>query len=341
MEQDNDKRLREKISALAKFLQDKYQIELDRALSLKPLTINKIIKGEKQASTRILKKISEYFNIPLKVLKDDSLLLPDFETFSLDEDLISIQRNDAINEIEKLKQKNFVKHSWFFLGYRKRVRLILSILLITVPLVLYILYCCSTVTLEKIDAVKRYKEGSEPTLYDTHSEEQTHYHELLVSTSKANNKDAYYVEVKVGVTLERIKNISPSNSHFESRMQVYFKFDKDEFRQMFRHYTENVLMDQVIDDYYLEHLEEQRNGKNIDFKTWKAEHEDYFTNWIELNDHRFYPGETPTNVLINKETIFDIGNGEFVADSYGTKKILKKCNIMMRLESLKLSVIKR
>ena len=59
MEQDNDKRLREKISALAKFLQDKYQIELDRALSLKPLTINKIIKGEKQASTRILKKISE------------------------------------------------------------------------------------------------------------------------------------------------------------------------------------------------------------------------------------------------------------------------------------------
>lgn len=94
-------------------------------------------------------------------------------------------------------------------------------------------------------------------------------------------------------------------------------------------------MDQVIDDYFIEHPEENRTGKNIDFKVWKTTHEEYFTNWIELNDHRFYPGETPTNVLIDKETIFDIGNGEFVADSFGTLKELEEVQYYDELGVLK------
>lgn len=335
MQIKKDTSLREKILALSNFIREKYQLELDRALSLKPNTIDKIIKGERQVSFRILKKLSEYFSLPLKVLKDETLPLPPLESLNLDEDLISIQKNDVATVMKRLKQKNFFKHSWFFLSYRKKVRLIFSILLITLPLLVFILYCGSKITFEKINTLRLYKEGSEQTLYDTHNIEQVHYHELLDLTSKTNNKEAYYVEVKVGVLLERIKNISPSDSHFEARMQVYYKFDKEEFRQMFRHYTENVLMDQVIDDYFIEHQEENRTGKNIDFKVWKTTHEEYFTNWIELNDHRFYPGETPTNVLIDKETIFDIGNGEFVADSFGTLKELEEVQYYDELGVLK------
>ncbi|NLZ69034.1 MAG: helix-turn-helix transcriptional regulator, partial [Spirochaetales bacterium] len=196
MQIKKDSSLREKILALSNFIREKYQLELDRALSLKPNTIDKIIKGERQVSFRILKKLSEYFSLPLKVLKDETLSLPPLESLNLDEDLISIQKNDVATVMKRLKQKNFFKHNWFFLSYRKKVRLIFSILLITLPLLVFILYCGSKITLEKINTLRLYKEGSEQTLYDTHNIEQVHYHELLDSTSKINNKGVYYVEVK-------------------------------------------------------------------------------------------------------------------------------------------------
>ena len=95
-------------------------------------------------------------------------------------------------------------------------------------------------------------------------------------------------------------------------MQVYFKFDKDEFRNMFKHYAYNVLLDQVIDDYYSSNPEERRPEGAFDHELWVSEHEAFFNEWVDLNDSRYYPGETPSNVLTDKETMFSIGNGEFV-----------------------------
>ena len=270
----------------------------------------------------MIARIAAYFFIPVDILTDDSKDLPDPETLQLDEDLLSIQRNDIANDMEREKQKHFISRNWIVLGYRKRVKLVLSILLITVPLIAYILFCGSEVAYERIDDARKYEIGSDGLDYDIHDPIQKKYHDDLEGTSRKNNPDAYYAEVTVGTVLERIKNIHSETSSYETRMQLYFKFDKDEFRNMFRHYARNVLADQIIDDYYIS-LEEVRPA-SIDFNMWIDDHASFFEEWVETHDHLYYPGETPFNVLTDKETMFVLGNGEFVPDSLGMLKDLEE-----------------
>ena len=223
-----------------------------------------------------------------------------------------------------MKQKHYISRNWKMIGYKKRLKLVLSVLLITIPLVAYILFCVSEAANERLGDARKYRLGSDGLTYDIYDPLQVKYHDDLEGTSRANNPDAYYAEVKVGVVLERIKNIQSSSSGYESRMQVYFKFDKDEFRNMFKHYAYNVLLDQVIDDYYSSNPEERRPEGAFDHELWVSDHEAFFNEWVDLNDSRYYPGETTSNVLTDKETMFSIGNGEFVPDSFGTLKELEE-----------------
>lgn len=313
-----------KIVALARFLEETHHISLARAISVSEGKIDRILRGEHKPSRIIVSRIASYFCFSPTILYDDESQLPDFDNLRLDEDLISIQRHDEQNEMERLKHKHFFGRNWRVLGYRTRIRLMISILLITIPLVLYIAYCGSRIVSEKVDTLRKYREGSvETEVYDIYSPTQVLYHDQLATTSKENNPDAYYVDVMVGTSLEKIKNISSASSSYETRLQLYFKFDKDDFRNMFRHYAQNVLADQIIDDYYTDNEEDVR-AKEIDYSAWLQEHQEYFDQWVDANDRRYYPGETPSNVLTDKETMFDIGNGEFVADSYGTLKELEE-----------------
>ena len=66
--------------------------------------------------------------------------------------------------------------------------------------------------------MRKYTIGSDGLVYDKYDPLQAEYHEMLEGTSKANNPDAYYVEVKVGVVLEKIKNIASATSSYEARM---------------------------------------------------------------------------------------------------------------------------
>lgn len=286
--------------------------------------MEKILSGEDELSIKILNKIAAYFFIPLDLLIDDEKNLPELETLELDEDLLSVQRNDVANDIERMKQKHYISLNWKMIGYKKRLKLVLSVLLITIPLVAYILFCVSEAANERLGDARKYRLGSDGLSYDIYDPLQVKYHDDLEGTSRANNPDAYYAEVKVGVVLERIKNIQSSSNGYEARMQVYFKFDKDEFRNMFKHYAYNVLLDQVIDDYYSSNPEERRPEGAFDHELWVSEHEAFFNEWVDLNDSRYYPGETPPNVLTDKETMFSIGNGEFVPDSFGTLKELEE-----------------
>ena len=309
---------------LAGFLEEKYAISLARAVSVNPAKMENILSGEDELSIKILNKIAAYFFIPLDLLIDDEKNLPELETLELDEDLLSVQRNDVANDIERMKQKHYISRNWKMIGYKKRLKLVLSVLLITIPLVAYILFCVSEAANERLGDARKYRLGSDGLTYDIYDPLQVKYHDDLEGTSRANNPDAYYAEVKVGVVLERIKNIQSSSSGYESRMQVYFKFDKDEFRNMFKHYAYNVLLDQVIDDYYSSNPEERRPEGAFDHELWVSEHEAFFNEWVDFNDSRYYPGETPSNVLTDKETMFSIGNGEFVPDSFGTLKELEE-----------------
>ena len=238
-------------------------------------------------------------------------------------DLISIQRNDIENDIERQRQRHFISRNWKMIGYKKRIKLILSVLVIAVPLIAYIIFCASEVLVERTGDLHKYKIGSDGLSYDKYDPIQVKYHDDLESTSKANNPDAYYVEVTVGAVLEKIKNIESATSSYEGRMQLYFKFDKDEFREMFRHYARNVLADQIITDYYAE-SGETLPVQAFSYDEWIDDHYDYFEYWVDTHDREYYPGETPSNVLTDKETMFVIGNGEFVPDTLGTLKELEE-----------------
>ncbi len=313
-----------KVKKLAAFLEKEYSLTLARAISINPAKMSKILSGEDELNIKILNKIASYFFIPLNIFTDDDKELPDLGTLQLDEDLLSVQRNDVENDIERMKQKHYIARNWKMIGYKKRLKLVLSVLLITVPLVAYILFCVSEAANERLGDIKKYERGSDGLVYDIYDPMQKKYHDDLEGTSRANNPDAYYAEVKVGVVLERIKNIQSATSSYETRMQLYFKFDKDEFRDMFSHYAYNVLLDQVIDDYYSTYPEESRPEGSFNHEEWVSSHEEYFNEWVDLHDSDYYPGETPSNVLTDKETMFTIGNGEFVPDSFGTLKELEE-----------------
>ena len=259
----------------------------------------------------------------MDIITDDAKDLPELDQLKVDEDLLSIQRNDLENDIEREKQKHFFSRNWRMIGYRKRVSLVLSILVIMVPLIAFILFCASEVAYERFDDIRKYRIGSDGLEYDIHDPIQKKYHDDLEGTSKANNPDAYYVEVTVGTVLEKIKNIHSETSSYETRMQLFFKFDKDEFRNMFRHYARNVLADQIIDAYYAE-SDERRPAGTFSHDEWLDSHSEFFEEWIDSHDHEYYPGETPSNVFTDKETMFTLGNGEFVPDSMGVLKELEE-----------------
>lgn len=317
------KKTKDKLKKLGAFLEEKHGISLYRAISVSESKINDILSGKEEPTRKICAKVAAYFFIPLESLIDDDKELPDLEKLPLDMDLISIQRNDIENDIERQRQRHFISRNWKMIGYKKRIKLILSVLVIAVPLIAYIIFYASEVLVERTGDLHKYKIGSDGLSYDKYDPIQVKYHDDLESTSKANNPDAYYVEVTVGAVLEKIKNIESATSSYEGRMQLYFKFDKDEFREMFRHYARNVLADQIITDYYAE-SGETLPVQAFSYDEWIDEHYDYFEYWVDTHDREYYPGETPSNVLTDKETMFVIGNGEFVPDTLGTLKELEE-----------------
>ena len=317
------KRTREKLTALDRFLRQKHGLPLYRAVSVSESRFNDVLSGREEADFKLCSKVADYFFIPVDVLLDDEKELPQEDVIQVDEDLLSVQRNDVENDIQRQKQRHFIRRNWKMIGYKKRIKLIASVLVIAIPLVAYIFFCASEVAFERFDDMRKYRIGSDGLEYDMYDPIQTKYHNDLEGTSKANRSEAHYVEVTVGAVLEKIKNISSATSSYETRMQLYFKFDKDEFRDMFRVYARNVLADQIILDYYSESGESMPQGV-FSHDQWLDEHNDYFEQWVDTHDREYYPGETPSNVLTDKQTMFVIGNGEFVPDTLGTMKELEE-----------------
>lgn len=299
--------------ALEEILRREYELELAGLLSIRKERLERILDGKERIAVRKIKLTAALFSLPVSVILDDGVELPE---------VIRLNREFERGN-EKEEKPLFFSYNWAVLNSGKRRSLVFSTLLVTIPLLIYIIYCIVTVTAEKIEKTASYRTGSdESEIYDQYDPVQREYHDILAGTDKDHKEDAYYVEVKVGSVLEKIKNIDSSSSSFETRMQVYFKFDKDEFRNMFRHYAASVLADQIINDYYEETGGEQSG--DIVFSTWLGEHEPYFESWIEKHDSEYYPGETGSNVLTDKNTMFDVGNGTIVADSYGTIKDLEE-----------------
>ena len=65
-----------------------------------------------------------------------------------------------------MKQKHYISRNWKMSGYKKRLKLVLSVLLITIPLVAYILVCVSEAANERLGDARKYRLGSDGLTYD-------------------------------------------------------------------------------------------------------------------------------------------------------------------------------
>lgn len=307
-----------KLNYLEKFLFETKQVHLYRAISIREDKMEDYLKGSKMPSSRILTLIANYFFLSFETLHDDEIELPEYEKLQVDEDLCSIQRDDYENKLQYYKNKNYISRSYRVLSYTKRIKLFISLAVVLIPLLAYTLYCSFLIINERMDTVDKYsKESDVSQIYNTYDADQVKYYENLELTSKKNNPDAFYCDVTVGTRLYRIFDISPASSSFKTTMELYYIFDKEEYKEMFKHYAKNMLLDQVINDWNEENPEDIKTPSES-MTDWLNNHQEFFELWVDKNDSKYYPGETPSNVLTDKNTIFDIGNGSFVADSYGT-----------------------
>lgn len=311
-----------KLQYLSNYLVNEKNITLARAISHRERKMAEILNGSKKATKTVIKKVAEYFMMSsASFLKAEAL--PEYEDLTIDEELLIVQRNDD-DKLTFFKNRHYLRKNYGVLGYGRRVKLILSMLAMILPLGFYTAYCATIVSHERIDTIRKYQEGSdESEIYDKYSTTQVEYHNKLMETSKTNNPMTYYCDVTIGSRLYRISNVSASTNSYVTRMELYFKFDKEEFRKMFKHYTVNALSNLVIDDYEEENPTDlQPESQSV--SDWLTTHDDYVDAWVNKNAKHYYPGETPSNVLTDKQTMFDIGNGGFVADSYGTVKELEE-----------------
>ena len=131
------KRTREKLAALDRFLRQKHGLPLYRAVSVSEARFNDVLSGREEADFKLCLKVADYFFIPVDVLLDDEKELPQEDVIQVDEDLLSVQRNDVENDIQRQKQRHFIRRNWKMIGYKKRIKLIASVLVIAIPLVAY------------------------------------------------------------------------------------------------------------------------------------------------------------------------------------------------------------
>lgn len=309
-----------KINYLDSYLKERKGIDLARAISVTQSQIANYLTGVKLPSKRTINTIAHYFLLESKDLTDDSIELPSFDDLKVDEYLYKIQKSDEDMRENAFKNKHFLSRNYRALSLKKRIQLIVSLAVIAIPLMAFSSYCMYSVISDKEDILQKYREGSEDTIYDTHSDEQVALHDELETTSKESKSDAYYATVYVGTTLYRIHDISADKSSYSAKMELYFRFDKDEFKTMFKNYAKEALLEQIVSDWETD----TGNVFTSDFSQWLTDHQGYFDEWVDTNDKNYYPGENSSNIYVDKQSMFTIGNGSMQADSFSFEKELEE-----------------
>lgn len=214
-----------KIRALDKYLQENYEITLDRALSISPRKLDEILSGEKNPDKSFLSKISAYFSLPLHILINDNEEVP-FDKIVIDKDLVSIQRNDIENELQRQKEKHSFKRNWLILSHASRIKLVLTTLVVVLPLIAYTAYCAAVLIEDRVSSVDSYI--AEQSLSDEEKTIIANQDALLAS----HGEKTYQVEVDIGINVAKITNVSNSGMSFNPTIQLFFDFDNEEYFRM-------------------------------------------------------------------------------------------------------------
>jgi transcriptional regulator with XRE-family HTH domain len=309
-----------KIRILSNFLKEKEDLTFARAMSISDQKAARLISGYSIPNKKHLQKIAHYFFLDDKYLLDDNVDLPNKDELVVDEDLVSIQRNDIANVIAKNKNKHYISRSFSLLGHGKRVKLLFSLLLTTLPLIAYTAYSANAIVSDRISTMSKYK--------DDDGEE---FPDEDLKNMPENEK---HVDVKIGSQLNVINGIDTSGGSFNCKMRLWFDFDQLAYHQMFyqRTYNQDISTSEFSEkdktlwsqDNWTYHFTNGNFTKQpdnipdiIEMKDVTVTNiEDAVRNPLLLEETSMYPGTTSSNVYPNNETMWIVGNGSISIDTH-------------------------
>jgi DNA-binding XRE family transcriptional regulator len=221
-----------KLRFLDKFLKDKAQLTFARALSLSLHNWNNLESGYSLPSKRLLKKTATYFCLPPKMLLDDEEKLPKIEELKLDEDLVSIQRNDLSETMNYYKNKHYISRNYRVLSHPMRIKMYLSLLFILIPLLAYTAYSAYTIIEDRQSSIRKMSDNA---IDETSASFQKNY---IDTHTKETDASLTYCPVKIGAQVLKIFDIKPANEYFSVAMHLWFDFSQDDFHTMYKNYKD-------------------------------------------------------------------------------------------------------
>lgn len=309
--------VKDKIEHLNNYLIERYHLTLKEVL-------NKDIDDKDE---QILNEISELFFLDKTILKDDSLDLPHDDHLKVDELVIRLKQGDYVNNIEKSKNKNVIKRNYKLLDKRLRKKAILSLGLTSIPFLFIIIYSLVASISNVSTTFSNYKNG------DHLSKEQQKIKDELLNNDQTSTN--YHADVKVGVTLEKISNISTANSSYTTTLSTTFDYNQKDYFMMYYYKAKSEVFNQdnfyTDEDFLADNFCFNQDG--TDALKYSDNIPDIFqfnfsenthmssTNW-PLSVSSFYqkvvsayPGEKTSNVYADKNDEFRIGNGHISSDT--------------------------
>ena len=316
--------IKDKIKHLNEYLEKNYHISI---LDVLKISEDELTNKLKEKDLETIKKIADIFYLESEILLNDEEELPHDDHLKVDELLIQIRQGNYVNETENKKNKNVIKRNFNLLDKKLKTKLIRNLVLCFIPLLAIVIYAFTSSITNVVETIDTYSSGDVLS-----SSQQEIENELLENDKK---EEQHFANVKVGVSLENIQNISSSNSNYTATLVTSFDFDQIEYFKMYYYKNKNVEFNSNKfyndDDFLTDNF--CFNSDNTSYLPYKDNIPDILQFNFEENKHmsssvlpqsistiyleqlKAYPGEKSSNVFTDKNDEFRIGNGRISADS--------------------------
>lgn len=339
-------RITEKLHVLNQYLQKKVHLSLARAVGVTDKRMKQYLDGSRIPSKKLLRRIATYFFLDESDLEDDEKNLPKQKDLQFDSELVEIQITDANSQWNIFKYKHYISRHYPILGYHRKRKLIFSALMFIIPLLLYTAFCSYIVLYDRFDTMKEYKSGDqmspeqlaiEKTLSKDDPYVSVQIGGQVQSITKISPSNSSY---QLGMRLWFDFDLCEFHEMFKMKEHYH---DIDYYHQLEANIDRKqdvITFDErsgemkegadQIPDYiqFVSSISKKETNEiifDIDHPNYNTEEnktkiQQYIDQLIlhplYLEEKSFYPGETSSNNFTDKQTMFVLGNGNFVADSF-------------------------
>ncbi len=297
-----------KLHQINRYLKTEKNISFARSFSLSPWRNYLVLYKGKTLTKGLLHTISKYLHLDTSALLDDSVAL-DTQTICVDEEIYSLQIKEKEEEQDRRKTRAFFKDNLRILSYRMKTKLLAVVALVSIPLLLFSAFCTYYVVQDRNESLAKYESGSKSALYDEDSSTQRALYERLAADE--GSPDSVYCDVFVGAELYKIYGVDPSSSQYSAKMELFFDFDKQSFLRSFDRYATQGLFNRIIEAYE----DSGRAYGFASFEDFKQAESDFYNGWLAENAAAYYPGQVASNVHVENNNMFTIGNGNIAPDT--------------------------